>query len=243
MLGARMQLAAAGRAPGAGPFDPLSITWHTAFWAEGPNMDAQAYADQDPVSLWPDESGNGRDASQATGAQQPEFHSAFAALNNQPAVKGDADDWMDTAAWTELAQPNTIVSVMVFDTLTTNGAYVAYDGLASGSRHQMWAQITSGADDWRLYAGSTLVGGTYDDIGHLFIAEFDATDSLEVDGSVVASGNAGAQGLGGLTLFNTNPHNAAMRGAIAFIGIYDGLLTAQQKADLRAWATGHYGTP
>jgi hypothetical protein len=51
--------------------------------------------DGDPVGTWPDQSGNGNDATQATAANKPTYKAALVDFNNQPGVEFDyTDDYM-----------------------------------------------------------------------------------------------------------------------------------------------------
>lgn len=241
MLGARMQMAAAG-AGGDAPFDPLSIGWHTAFWAEGSEFEALGLSDSDPVSSWPDEAAT-HDASQATGTRQPIYRASVAALNGQPGIEFDtSDDYLQTAAFTEISQPHTIVSVVRFTTTgqSRGTGAVAHHGIASGKRA---ALFQSGAGNMGISAGTAITGGGQDTLAHLYIAEYGATDTLAEDGTTIISGDAGAEGLTGLTLGAGFNIANFLGGYLAFLGLYDGTLTAQQKSDLLAWSKSHYGTP
>ena len=73
----------------AGGFNPeTDITWHSLFWAEGTDFVAEGYGDTDPITTWPNETGES-DATQATGSRQPLYTASHASLNNQPAVDFD----------------------------------------------------------------------------------------------------------------------------------------------------------
>ena len=244
MIGARMRRAASGLlttdppAPGG---MPLGIDWHTAFWAEGDNMAAQNYTNDDQVPTWPDETVNGRDATQATSSQQPLYKASVAALNSKPAVKGDgSNDKLRTAAFAAtVANPFTIVTV---GHVTSVGEHL-HDGLTSGDRAVLSATSTS--NGWQIYNGAGVVGGTHDSSAHLFVVTFTGTDTLEVDGTEVASGDAGSHALTGINLFSnfTTTSSAFNSGHIAFLGLKEGTLTSEEKSDLLAWSRSHYVTP
>jgi hypothetical protein len=73
----------------APPFDPTSIAG-LEMWLDA---DQLVLANDDPVATWTDESGNGTDATQATGGSQPLFKTAV--QNSLPAVLFDGtDDWL-----------------------------------------------------------------------------------------------------------------------------------------------------
>ena len=223
-------------------FDPLSIDWHAAFWAEGPLFEAENYSANDPVPTFPDEAENGRHATQGTAANQPTFRSSVAAFNNRPTVETVSSDYLTTSAWTALSQPTTIVAVgSLKGTGNDSGSYMC-DGITSGSRHGLFHR--SSADDVSIFAGSSLNGGTKISGAHLFIATFDGGSStIERNGNLLASGDAGGHSLTGLTLFTYFGADNFFGEHIAFLAVLDGTLTSQQKDDLLSWAQEHYGTP
>lgn len=225
---------------GGGAFDPLSISWHTAFWAEDPNWTAPG--DGNAVSQWDDASGNGRHATQATGSKQPIYRASAAAFNSQPVVEFDGtDDWLATAAFAAaITGASEHFVVAKFDTLTANTAL--QHGISGSARRSIQ---TDGGTQWQVFQGSTGVwGGTNDPALHAFRAVFDSTDEIVVDGTSLASGNAGAENLTGVRLgANAGGTAGFFDGRIAFVGIKSGTLTSTERSDLLAWAQSHYGTP
>ena len=104
-----------------------------------------------------------------------------------------SDDVMEN---TEISQttPNYTIAVMRYDANIFNdagddGFYDTTD--SSGNRRQL--DLFEGS--WRIFHGdSTASGGSTDNNAHLFVHEANAsgtTDSLEVDGTQVASGDVG----------------------------------------------------
>ena len=232
-----------GGSGGGGSFSPLDISWHAAFWAEDPNWTPPA--DGAAVSQWDDASGNGRHATQATGSKQPVYRASATKLNNQPAVQGDAaDDALATASWTALSQPVTVASIFAYRTIGFGrGASMVFDGITSSNRQT--AFHVGSNNDLAIFAGTALTdtATVQDTDAHLWIATFDTTDTLEEDGTTLLSGSAGSQTLTGITLFSDFGQTARMDGWISFLGVKNGTLTAQEKADLRSWSQSHYGTP
>lgn len=219
-------------------FSPLDIAWHTAFWAEGPNFVALGLTDGTAVSSWPDESGNGRSATQATATSQPLYRATGVGLNSKPAVDFDGtDDWLRTAAFAvELSQPNTLVVVAIRDT-GTDPNFV--DGLTDAKRNQLG--VRSGS--FEMYAGAVVNGPASDTIAHVFIAEYNgASSKFKVDGTET-TGNAGAAPIDGITLGShySGGGTELLDGRIAFVGLYDGILTDDEKQNLTFWAEEHYG--
>lgn len=221
----------------AAPFSPLDIAWHTCMWASGAEFAALALADGAAVATWPDEAST-HDATQATGSKQPTYRAAVAAFNNKPVIEGDrVDDYLATAAFTELAQPTTIVLVGA----TANSDNYLFDGIVTNKRNylkrrpsNLWEQGTSGAEGHPNAADSN---------AHLHIATYNgASSSHQVDGTS-SSTTLGTDGLTGLTLFSYFNHDAQFGRYIAFLGVINATLTAQNKTDLRTWAQSYYGTP
>lgn len=181
---------------------------------------------------------NSLDAVQFTGTKQPAYRASVAALNGKPAVQGDGvDDFLQTAAWSSaLTQPSSVVvvgSVSAEDNLT--------DGITSTNRHLVKEILGT---DWRIFAGTSVDGGTSDTDPHLFAAVFNgASSTLDVDGVEVVSGNAGAQTLTGLTIgSNYNGTAAWNSGHIAFVGAIAGDIEADANwPAFVAWVESHYG--
>lgn len=226
------------------PFNPVtSVAWFAAYWAEGTEFDAEGYSDGNSVDNWPDEVGT-NDLTNATAAEQPVFRSSVAALNNKPAIEDDGvDDHLDSPDFTDLTQPNTIVIVGKVDgDLSQFQPFVDAAPVDTTGRHTVG--IINTPIDWIISAGTNQTGSAADTNAHLFIATFDGVSStLEVDGVEDIAADAGADTLGSLRLFH-NFSDSTLRplnGKIAFAGIKDGTLTAQEKADLEAWAADHYG--
>lgn len=220
--------------------DPLSIDWHAAFWAEDPNWAAPG--DGNAVSQWDDASGNGRHAVQSTAAAQPIFRSSVSSMRTRPAVDFDGtDDWLATAAF---ASAITGVSeIFVVARLDTVKDCAIVHGI-SGTARRAVQTISAGAN-WAVFQGSTTVsGGATDTDAHAFRAVFDTTDELHLDGALVASGDAGSENLTGLRIgANAGGSGFFLDGQVAFVGLKEGTLTAQERSDLLAWARDHYGTP
>lgn len=220
--------------PASGVFSPLSIAWHTAFWAGDPNWTPPG--DGMPVPQWDDASGNGRHATQATVLSQPVWNAATVAFNNRPTIQGDANDSLSTAAFTTLAQPNTLV--VIGSTLQTSGNRAFVDGITGTARHFIYR--TSGSA-FNAFAGSEFSNGAADTAPHLFTACFNGASSYFENNGTRVTGNLGAQSLTGLTLFANNAASLQLVGHLAFVGLYSGVLPDADIANIEAWAASHYG--
>ena len=222
------------------PFDPLSIPWHTAFWASDPEWTPPN--DGVGVSSWRDASTDGsRSASQATSSLQPVYRASEALFNGKPVVEGDGvDDFLATSNFTSIGFSNTIVAVARKKTLTASRDSM-FDGSGSTARHEIY--VDGGV--FRMYAGGFLNGPAHNTDTHLFICEFNSDFSkFIIDGTTQAEGVTGTQSLTGITLFNNfGRGSAAGDYQIAFLGVYDGILTSEEKLDLLLWSRDFYDTP
>lgn len=232
----------AAKQPVAGGFDPLSIAWHSAYWAEDPGWTNPG--DGSGVTTWDDATTNGRDLTQATGTKRPLYRASVAALGGRPALEFDGtDDFLQTASAFTVTS-GTLTKVIVYQLRSHPG----------GNRH-IWSAMDSGTNRADVYktgghnvygsaaAGGSINfgGGTRDFGAHLEIDTFGTSGKIEIDGVSVATGSGTAalatHCLGGYI----GIENAAV--SIAFAGLYVGSLTSTEKTNLLAWAQSHYGTP
>lgn len=232
----------AAKQPVAGGFDPLSIAWHSAYWAEDPGWTNPG--DGNAVTTWDDATANGRDVTQATGTKRPLYRASVAALNGQPALEFDGtDDFLQTVSAFTVTS-GTLTKVIIYQLRSHPG----------GNRF-IWAAMDGGSNRCDVYktgshnvygsaaAGGSINfgGGTRDFNAHLEIDTFGASGKIEIDGTSVATGS----GTAALTTHCLGAYFGGENGAItlAFAGMLVGTLATDEKADLLAWAQDHYGTP
>lgn len=220
-------------------FNPLTIPWHSAFWASGTDFTALGLADAAAVGTFPDEIAT-KDATQATEAAKPTYRAAFAALNSKPAVDFDGvDDFLVSSAFTSVPQPYTQVIVASVTTLQLS-AFAAVDS-TTGLRG-----VAIGTGNlWSIGYGTAVNGSAATTGGHcLFGYAEGANSTLKADGSTVVSGsNAGTTGVAIHRLGGRSSGTTPLAGAIAFYGLLARALTGQEETDLLAWARSFYGTP
>lgn len=189
-----------------------------------------------PVAEY-DQSGNGRDAAQATATKQ----SVYVADNNgHPAILGDGvDDYLQKTG-TELAQPLEVLWVWQS---TEQSAGTFFDGAISDGRTigsirtggvlGMWA-----GSAWKLGAVDATDGDT-----HFSSIQFDGANSLvRQDGAQYLTGDAGSMSQDGITI------GARFDGELAYGGhMYElivskgGLLSELQRSRLEANQASQYG--
>jgi len=180
------------------------------------DLTAEGFADTTAIGTLTDQTGNSRDATQATGTKQPLAQT----VSGMKVARFDgADDGLQTAAFGTLSQPNTIIA-LVKSTATGQTPYVV-DGLDSGSRNLI---VVNADGNWLINAGSSITDGASDTSWHVLVGTFNSTASaLFVDGGTAAvSGDAGADALTGLTVGIRYTFIRSWDGDIAYLGLYDG---------------------
>lgn len=222
------------------PTNPVTVvSWAHAWYVEGTEFTALALADEAAVSSWPDEVGTA-DLAQATGSLQPLYDTVATNLNSQPGIKFDATDDYMKVTWSTVAQPYSIVVVAAM--LRTGGARFLVSGDDATREHEISKTSTP---NWRIRAGTDVVGGTPDTSKHLFTGYFNgASTVLEVDGTSVASGSAGAESSGGLVVNARYDFvgSSIANAHVAFIGFFSGgdVRTDSGWSSFEAWAASKY---
>ena len=223
------------------PVTPLTILGSAAWWVRADLGITIATG----VSAWADQSGNGVDFSQGTGAAQPAFIAS--AINGQPAVRGDGAGDVMAATWAR-ASPSTqpfyiwliLKQVSFAAGRTIVGDYTAPNGFIF--------EQSGSSPDVRMYnvsAGSVTGGATVGSYARLE-AQFtgSAADYIKAGAAAAVSGvNSGVLAGGGtLQLFKGGPSagvasNVEIAEAFCFLGTPD----AGQRAALDAYCTSRYG--
>lgn len=223
-------------------FSPLSIPWHSAFWASDPSWIPPA--DGGAVSDWKNSGTCAVNATQATGTAQPTYRAAYANLNGKPAVEwnGTAGQVLTTTTPT-IAQPNHIVAIGWLDP-GHNGTYAT---ITLGMQARHFLQNRGGLVYMDAPTAVTVSGAGRTSTPYLLAALFNgASSKCRMNGTdYTVSGTVGTAGFGGLLIGSTNANEYwyTHKGAIAFLGVSDTELTAQQITDLETWAKNYYGVP
>ena len=164
--------------PTGGVFSPLDIAG-CILWLKADAI--TGLSDDDPVTTWPDSSGNGNDATQATAGKKPLYKVGI--QNGLPVVRADGtDDFMSLTGMTAPAGGFTLIAVLdppatgetkyfldsatprhIFQALSSSGDKVGwYDGThhpiaaaQSGFQILSWV-LTSGANGEIFRNGSSL---------------------------------------------------------------------------------------
>lgn len=208
-------------------FDPSSIAG-LKLWLKA---DSLALSDGDPISTWPDSSGNGFDAT-AAGTLRPTYKTAI--QNGLPVARYAGGQVMDITAVVS-GQPCTIFFVAK-DTL---GGSHFIDGSGGG-------RITAGINGLgfpNMFAGSFVDGATESRSAfHVFTYIFNgASSSIYRDGILDASGNAGTAG-GSVILFGGDGGGSNLTGDIAESLGYDTALTGN-RGSVEVYLKNKWATP
>lgn len=206
---------------------PLDLTWAAAFWA-----DQATQVDGQRVASWADSSGNARHAAQATTANQPRLLAGR--FNGRNTVRFRGDQFLTTSTFTAVAQPLSVFLVGWIDRSATRF------GGTTGSTNGEFG--VSSADAYFGSLGTAVIDGARsNDIIRYLLVGNGASSKLRVNGAEV-TGNAGTGTVTSLRIganFN-NAGEGRMYGEVAFMGVKAGAFTAQEIADLEAWAQDYY---
>ena len=161
-----------------------------------------AQSDNTAVSQWDDRSGNGKNASQATAANQPTFQ--VAEMNGNPVVRFDGAnppnaDYLDVGALV-INQPISFVCACKMN----GGADYIFDATSSTSRVTAAMSWNSGAVNGQIAVGTTTALQDSADsraINMLYGGLFNGSNSqLRKNGTAIVSGNAGTNNMATLRI-------------------------------------------
>ena len=208
---------------GGGGFNPeTDITWHSLFWTGGTDFLAQGYADSDPVTTWPNETGEA-DATEAT--NPPTLRDPGTGLNSQPVVYQDGltNHSLSTGAFSVAPDYTNGVSVVSIVYPFSQSRYY-YDGLNETTGRNASYRATS----WQYHAGTLRSSGISTTVGTLIVDHFPGDGGgggyCDVDG---VRGTTLSPGTGKLTGLNFQRATTTQRteSETAFRGIYEGDFT------------------
>ena len=176
------------------------------------------------IGTWADRSRSGNDATQATEANKPTYRTNI--LNGNPVVRFDGtNDSLTSNA--QVNQPSAFMAVWH----PSSGGLVEYlvDGLGGSNRQAVIAYSIALGSEVVVFAGSELFAGTRTESFQIVSAVFNgSSSSLTRNGSVAASGNAGAQNTTGTKIGSRFNNEFYLNGEIAML-----LLMASPSAPLR----------
>lgn len=183
---------------GGGFYNAKSLPYLSTPFAIPDSGDLQAHYDwtqASGTSSVADQTSNGHDL---TGS----YSGPTATINGNQAGEFDgADDYLDVSFGTTLSQP-THFFIVAQMTASPNEFNEIITGDDTTDRQAIAGDNDANGDDWTLFAGTRLNSGlTFDETPHIISGLFDGTNSvLRLDGTQIASGDAGANSLSGLTV-------------------------------------------
>ncbi len=214
-------------------FDPNSVTGLVA-WYDA-NDSATITKSADRVSQWNDKSSQGNNLVQATGADQPLWVNAV--QNGKPIIRFDGvSEHMEDLVTNTYTQPTTLF--MVCSTPTENGGNRAFfDG--DSARNLLNLQSPN---QYRIYAGASLIGGTLSAGFKLFRAKFNgASSSLHINNSSILSGDAGTQGLEGIIIGALNGFTGPSNFDVCEVLFYDANVSAGDITSIESYLNTKWG--
>lgn len=230
------------------PIANMATQWSYAWWANDPAWTRPA--DGAAVASWSGAVG-GQAAANATGASQPLYRAAPAAMNYQPCIEFDGtDDFLQTASITTGGDPYTVIWIGRFLNAAPAAAMVPVSAWGStGASCRFINRNASNAyqGKWPTSRTGTLVSADLNP--HMARAQIGTTDAARIDETSTAlSGDPGAATIAGTVVFGADVSSSTAAAApfapvqLAFVGIYPGDITADASwTRFKAWAGATYG--
>ena len=193
------------------------------------------------VTTWYDQIGSNH-ATQTVSTNQPKIYDVLTGdvtrENGKPAMVFDGvNDTLKLINDNIIAtQPNSIAAVAA-----RKGGTNSSDYLLDGANGRQIIMIKP--NDYALFSGLSITSSNSSDTNqHLFLGEFGlTTDKLFIDSIEVASGNAGSNNLGGVTIGGSlNSNNNVLNGIIQEMIIFDNNLTIEDRFKLHHDINNHY---
>jgi hypothetical protein len=175
------------------------------------------------VETWYDQSGNARNATEATAANQPKIVSSGTVLVDsfgKPRIQGYQNNLTNLKASFSSGQPISVFGVVNYTSLSTpTGFPYAVDLRSSSSNLVAVGLVGSSA---RIYAGSSLLNTTtiLSNTTYLSYGLIDGTNSSIGINTNITNGSAGASTADGICLFNSRDLVAALNGYLSEVIIY-----------------------
>lgn len=184
------------------------------------------YNNNDLVGSLTDFTNHGNTAT-SSGGNRPTFKTNV--QNGKPMINYLANsNYMQTAAFTALAQPNTIF--FVAQSTNNTAGQVFFDSVTAGHRHYM--DSPAGGGSFRMNAGSSasMGSGSAATMSYYTCLFNGASSQLWQNGVSVGTGDVGSNDLAGITLGGNNGPGAALTGYMGDFILAAGNQTASRTA-------------
>lgn len=241
-------------------FDPNEyFTWHSFGHAEGAGTAALTYADDDPVPVFKNETGESDWDVVASSARSPRWVSSVSDLNGKPAVAfsySSRRNIMQSPLGSSPDYTNGVSVVVIYNQRSTSGKRYLVDGIDGTGRNNFGGPWSGGDTRLGLWAGGAWIksgSGTNTLGGHIASTLWPGSSEVEgiagignitVDGTTILTGAVEDMEINGLTIGGRYGSNstASSDADIAFVGIYEGDVTAHPDWGYFLWrAQEHYG--
>lgn len=209
-------------------FNPASIAG-LALWLQIESL--AGLANDDPVSTWPDSSGNGRHAIGVT-TGRPLYKASPRGV-----LFDGINDRLDTSAFTQ-AQPNTIF-IATSHAAGATGSMIYINGISS--RQQLWMQLSP--PQQQAYAGGSLIAGaaTVGTFLRVISCIFNgASTNIRENGISKVTADAGANALSGGAIFGTDTFGNWLSGYLYEVLIYSGALSDANRQSVEGYLATKY---
>lgn len=224
---------AAGRGGvSGGVFTPKALSG-LVLWLRG---DLGITLNGSTVSAWADQSGQGQNLVQATGANQPTFSAADVTYNNRPLISSAATtQFLVGSAGYATSQPHT--AIVVGECQTANGTFFA----AGDSSNSGWLFLNN--TSLKIFASLTLTDAVSVATPKVMMGIFNGAASFVGASDWISGGTSGDAGATGTVRWATGAYTDGLFGAvnkIAEIIVYSKVVSAAEKATLAAYLTNRY---
>jgi PKD repeat protein len=211
-----------------GPFDPSDVP-DLLMWLEADAI--TGLNNGDPVSTWPDASGNGQNATQSTSSKRPIYRTNQ--VNGLPAVEFDASD---DGMWTSADSPTTTTIIAVYKSRagasgkTLNGGFSFFMGpYVSFYRNYTAGYVTGPA----VTAGRWVIQT---------LRQSSSSSELHIDGGFVGT-TSSVSNPGNILLAKQGTYGEPLDGSIAEVLVYSRTLTDTELSDVHDWLSNKYVAP
>lgn len=217
------------------PFSPLDISG-LVLWLRS---DLGVTLNGSNVSAWADQSGQGNNVSQGTGAQQPPYVASDASFGGQPSLTftNGSHQNLGSGVWSvSLVQPCTWYVLAKYTSFAGVGIV-----MQDISAHQAM-YVTANGGAFQISAASAMGSAHVSNGAHAFVGVFNgASSAAYLDASTgPVSGNVGAGTLTRLQVSLSNANNWS--GSVAEVMGYSGAHTAANVAQVLQYYNSRYGT-
>lgn len=194
------------------------------------------------VSQWNDQTSNGSNVTQTTGANQP-GHSLTGAPNNLPTLTFNGSQWLTKASALLSASPWTIITIQK---MASTAAQIASVYIGNGSAGDGFGFVPLSVRDV-LYSGvANLTGGAATTAWEGWTSTNNgSTTTLRVNGSAVSLTNSTLQPIAPSALTDIgavrNQASDPWNGSIAEVMLFNVVLSAAQITEIENYLSARYG--